>query len=251
MKSPLFAFALLASSVLSPALAADMPAKAPVSPVIVLPSSGLFFGVNAIGAQLNNKFEGFSELQLPGTGNLKPSGGMAGFTVGWHSAGPTLIGVEADFDYDFTKNNITCVAIANCQMKSGLFATQRVVLGAPLSSLSGAVPSLVRGSNNFVVPTTAWAGQLVPYVTGGVAERRLKACVDFEGSSDCGSKWLVGWVVGGGIKLPVATHVSLDLSYLYVGWNKSFSIAPSVLPATSNFKALDEQILKLGLNRQF
>ena len=231
----------IASLVLAgPALAADLPAKAPPSFVpAAAPYSGFYIGVNGGGAQTTGAF---SFLELPGTGNLKPSAGKAGLTAGY---GPWLgsgyLGVEADADYDFTKQNVPCVIdLTNCKIKSGWFFTQRLVLGTSIGAISGTAAQLVRTPQGWTVPSSAWAAALVPYVTGGVAERRIEACID---PMPCGKEWLVGWTVGGGLKFPVSTHVTFDVSYLYTSWNKSFSPAPSLPPAFTIFKAIDEQAL--------
>ena len=241
------------------AYAADLPAKVAVP--AQSPSSGFYLGINGAGAKLSSAFDTAEAktLLIPGTGDIHPSGAMAGVTVGaglWN--GNAYFGLEADADYDFSKANIAGCAFAivprveepvstGCRVKSGFFFTERVIVGATLGGLTGA--AVQRGApapSNWPVPingpTSFYAAQIMPYITGGVAERRLAACVDLVG---CNSQWLVGWTAGGGLRLPVSTNVSLDVSYLYVDWNRHFNPAgPMIFP--NAFKATSEQIFKLG-----
>jgi opacity protein-like surface antigen len=226
----------------SPAMAADLPAKAPVAPQTYT-AGGLFIGINGAGAQTNGAF---NFLDVPGTGNLHPSGGMAGLTAGYGLwTGRAYFGLEVDADFDFTKQNVTCATDANCKIKQGWFFTQRAVVGTSIGTISGVAASRGVTPQGFGVPTSAWAAALIPYITGGVAERRLEACID---PLPCGKEWLVGWTVGGGLKMPISTQMSLDLTYLYVSWNKNFSPTPSLGAPFTTFKAIDEQILKVGLS---
>jgi opacity protein-like surface antigen len=254
--SAAFALAMVASQ----APAADLPAKVPV------PNSGLwsgiYFGVNGAGAKLSSAFSTTSDLPISGTGNVHPSGAMAGLTLGagfWN--GNVYLGLEADADYDFSKSNVTCVRTAipvqdvilldsgNCRVKSGFLFTERVLLGATLGGITNA--AVVRGATaptNWPVPVSAptsiYAATIMPFATAGIAERRLEACIDPIG---CNKQWLVGWTVGGGLKLPVSTNMSIGLTYLYIDWNKHFNPAgPKVF--LDIFKAGSEQLIKLNLD---
>mgnify|MGYP001381346758 CR=1 FL=1 len=255
-------FGLLAAIALpSPLHAADMPAKAPIVSGLVAPSSGLYFGVNGAGAKLSSKFDqGVAGiLAIPGTGDLHPSGAMAGLTFGagvWN--GNVYFGLEADADYDFSKNNVancgvvgvgSAAAPVNCKVKSGFLFTERAILGVTLGGLTNA--AVRRGAtapSNWPVPisgpTSIYAAQMMPFLTAGAAERRLEACIEPVG---CNKQWLVGWTVGGGLRFPVSTNMSVTATYLYVGWNKHFNPAgPEVFPEI--FKSTSEQLIKLNLD---
>jgi len=166
------------------------------------------------------------------------------------------LGVEADVDYDFTKSNNTCLLVADCKIKSGFFLTQRLILGATLPGLMNqaqarGLAAPAQWPVPLTVPANFSASQIMPYLTGGVAERRTEACIsdplNLGLPTGCEQQWLVGWTAGGGIKIPVSSGVSFDLSYLYVGWNKHFSPTSPVAIFPTDFKASNEQVLKAGL----
>jgi opacity protein-like surface antigen len=254
---------LLLSAVLAltgaPSLAADLPAKAPVAPTAVTPWSGIYFGVLGTGAKSEN--EAHSLINIPGSGSLKPSGMMAGGLVGFGGFyGNVLIAVEIDGSYDFSKADTTCITadgkdpvITSCSLKSGWFLTQRLVLGAPIGSITGAAQRVGRTAptqypTNVNVPNTFAAANIVPYVTAGIAERRIKACF----AEICGHEWMAGSTLGGGIKIPVSSGMSFDVSYLYTSWRKNFisNDAPeSLFPA--QFRSSSEQMLRMGLYGHF
>ncbi len=253
MKRFLFhAIAAAALALASPAFAADMPLKAP-APLAVSAPSNFYIGGFAAGAKTKADFD---FVAIPGTGNLHPTGFMPGAVIGvgfW--SGATYFAVEADAAYDFIKTDNPCVIVLNCKIENSFFLTQRGIFGIALPAITGAVQSRA-GSSAGVWPTTtslpvtAWASQIMPYVTAGVAERRIEACIDaalIGGPKECAKEWIVGWTAGAGLRVPISTHVSLDLTYLYVGWNKSFvpTSNVSIFPAT--FEAKSEQVGRAGL----
>jgi opacity protein-like surface antigen len=247
----------------TPSFAADMPIKAPVVSTAISPWSGIYFGANGAGAKLSSSFDSVlaQELLIPGTGNVHPSGAMAGITFGLGGySGNVYLGLEADADYDFSKSNNVCpmaavvadiviVAAPTCRVKSGFLFTERVVLGVTMGGITNA--AVARGATaptNWPVPvsgpTSIYAAQILPFLTAGAAERRLEACIDPIG---CNKQWLVGWTVGGGLKFPVTTQMSIGVTYLYIDWNKHFNPAgPEVF--SNNFKAGSEQLIKLNLD---
>ena len=162
--------------------AADMPIKAPVAVQATQPYSGLYFG--ALGAVAKTPTD-VAFLDIAGTGNIKPSGAMAGVLVGagtWMANG-LFLGVEADASYDFSKAKQPCSLVANCTVKSGWFMTQRVVIGAQLGDITGAVrraapAAATQWRDSLSVPATLSASTMMPYITGGIAERRIEACVN-------------------------------------------------------------------------
>lgn len=241
---------LLAVPLLSPAaLAADMPVKAPPRVAVpVTPWSGIYFGVIGGGAKTRGEF---SFLNVPGSGDITPSGLLVGGLVGFgaFTASNTLFAVEVDGSYDFTKSDTTCVLVLNCEMKSSWFLTQRLVVGAPLGAITGSVPRAAPAAPSqwpvpLNVPNSLSAANIMPYLTAGIAERRLEACVTKVG---CEQEWLVGWVAGGGIKVPIAQAFSMDLQYLYVGYNKHFIPAGGPMIFPTDFKTSNEQMLRIGL----
>lgn len=242
---------LAAAALAAPAYAADMPAK--VAPVVTAasPWSGFYFG--AIGAGAKTAGDVQSILDIPGQGNLRPSGLMAGGLVGiggW--VGNLFVGLEADASYDFSKADQLCAfgAVAtDCQMKSGWFLTQRAVIGAQMGSLTGAArrvapSSVTQWRDRLNLPSTFATSTVMPYVTGGIAERRIEACV----AGACGKEWIAGPAFGGGIRVPVSSGVSVGVEYLYVKYDKHFATSP-IFPA--EFKAVSEHLARVSLTGHF
>lgn len=236
----------------APSFAADMPAPAVARKAFAAApaatwASGFYIGANGAGAKSSAQF---TMLAIPGAGDVRPSGAMAGVTLGagaW--LGGLYVGAEADGDYDFSKAKVACgFSPADCRMRDGYLLTQRVLLGATLPGLMTAAQQ--RGASApaqwpvaLDVPANLSASVVMPYLTGGVAERRTQACVDAVG---CNKEWLIGWTAGGGVKIPLSQTVSMDIGYLYVNWNKHFNPAGApVFPG--DFHATSEHMLKAGL----
>ncbi len=254
MRHALFLAAAFAA-ISTAASGADMPVKAP-PPAPAAAWSGFYFGINVAGAQTKDSFD---FVVVPGTGNLHPTGLMPGATVGVGSwlGGNLYVGVEADGAYDFLKTDNTCVLLMDCRIRSSFFLTQRAIVGVPLATITGAVQSRTNsqllGSTGAVVPANLAAAQILPYLTAGVAERRIEACVfDPLGvSQGCEREWLVGFAYGAGVRIPLSQNVSFDVSYLRVNYKKNFvpNAAVAIFPAT--FNAESEQMIRLGANFHF
>jgi opacity protein-like surface antigen len=239
-----------------PVMAADMPVRAPAA-VATVPWSSLYFGV--VGAGAKSEVDTSSEfLAIPGSGNIKPTGLMAGGLVGagtW--VGNLFLGIEADGSYDFSKADKPCVTgatetallVSGCQIKSGWFLTQRLVVGAQMNSITGAVrkaapASVTQWRDSLNVPSTFAASTVMPYLTGGMAERRTETCI----GEDCTKRWLIGPVFGGGLRIPVSSGMSLGVEYLYANYNKHFNT-----PSTPEvqFKAISEHLGRISLTGHF
>lgn len=261
MKISVIAFAIAAAM---PALAADLPVRKADVVTVQQPYTGLYFGVLGGGAKTTGDVE---FLSIPGTGNLKPSGYMLGGLVGagtW--LGNFFVGVEADVNFDFSKAKQPCGVISDCELKSGWFLTQRLVIGTQLSTITGAARraggvAATQWREGIQVPATLSAAALMPILTLGIAERRIEACVNIPAiiiekaliaeESSCAKQWIVGPTFGGGFRLPVSSGFSLGAEYLYVKYNKHFS--PSGGPSIfgEEFKAVSEHVGRLSLTGHF
>src|SRR5262249_60083210 len=137
----LLATFLISLGLIAPAYGADIPAKAPpAAATVASPWQGIYFGALVGGAKTSDAFA-FPALLVPGTGDVHPTGLLAGGLVGFGGFyGPTLIAVEADASYDFTKSNTTCLLVLNCEAKGSWLLTQRLVVGAPLGAITGSAP---------------------------------------------------------------------------------------------------------------
>lgn len=286
MKNRIILAALAASLLSCSAHAADMPLKAPPLPVPLsaIAGSGFYVGFNGGAAAADQSYQ---FVTLPGAaaganGKLFPAGVMGGATVGFGgSLGGIYAAVESDFDYDVTAGETGCAFAATakltvnsrCGAKNSWLLSQRLVLGVPLSGLTGAVgkintTKLAAPSQwpiPIALPTNISVSNVMPFVTGGIAERNVAAYVDPTGMLPSvkgkeamfpgghAQEWLVGYVVGGGIRVPLATGWSAKAKYDYIGFNKSFVPANATAgffnPAT--FKQINEQRLVMGLDYHF
>lgn len=246
-----FAMLLLFSA--TDARAADMiptaPVKAFAAPVAVGSWNGVYVG--ALGAVAKTKGQ-YDFLTLPGAGNVNPSGAMAGAVVGvgtW--LGNLRAAAEVDASYDFSHDNKPCGAVESCKTKASWFMSQRVVIGATLDSMTGAAKRAGATPASqwpvpINVPSSLATATMLPYLTGGIAERRLTACVD-----GCQERWLVGWTAGGGMRIPVSQSVTFDTHYLYVRYNKSFTPGADVTIFPAVVTTESEHIIRGGLHAHF
>lgn len=215
--------AAAASVFATSAFAADLtpiPFKAPVSTPVVYTGTGFYAGAfvgGNIGAQH------FDFTGLPGTGNLHPIALEAGAKIGyatWLSSG-FMLGLEADAAYSFNgRQDNPCALILNCTSKQSWLLTQRGLIGV----------------------STAVTGNVIPYLTGGVAERLITAKIT---GSDDAREWLVGWTAGAGVRVPMANRLALDISYLYVNYNKHFTPSGGVFATT--FNASSEHVARAAV----
>lgn len=222
----------------SPSFAADMQpvpvVRKAVTAAPVQSWSGFYFGINGSGAKMSGK------AAIPGdVAAVNPAGAMAGVMAGyggWLASG-AYVGLEAMGDYDFSQAN-TCLII-DCKIKSGANLSQRLVVGMTLPQImSKAQARGVSSPSQWPVPLSLpadfSASAAIPYLAVGLAERQTQAC-----AIDCERKWLLGWQVGGGIKAPTSSGVTLDVGYAYTNWmkNRQFDVGvPVDIKATGEHK---------------
>lgn len=244
--------ALLMIAGLSPAIAADLPRpvlKAPLLNALAAPG-GFYVGVFASGGASKERFDFVS---LPGTGSIYPNAFMGGAKVGYAQwNGSVMFGLEADVGHDIAKSVSNDCGIAMvCKSKGSWLLTQRLMIGNALGATNGKVlgiPSADQWPVPLSVPSSLAAANVTPYLTAGVAERRIATDVQGFGAAH---EWLVGWVAGAGVRVPVAQAISLDVSYMYVGYNKSFIPASNPVPVFPTFKATSEQMGRVALTYGF
>lgn len=132
-------FALAFAALFSPALAADIPIKAPaplgLSAIYPYQSSGVFFGIFTEGAG------GPVDATVPGVGpsSLTTTTGAFGGTIGyaWGRKGSALA-YSAEADFAFTNFNGGNAGLA---LQGPLMFEQRFVMFAPWANLLAALPS--------------------------------------------------------------------------------------------------------------
>lgn len=228
----------------SHAFGADMVPKA--APSVAAPVSASNFYIGAMGVASKQR-AAIEQVAIPPSGDLKPAGMSAGAVAGYGGwNGNAFFAVEADAAYDWQKDANLCVSLKDCSVRPTWLMTQRVVVGMTLSGITGTIPSrTLTRSPNSQWPTTAMVAPslastlAMPYLTAGVAERRLGACM----TGECGKDWITGYVLGGGVRAPLTLTTSFDVSYLYAKYNQDFTL-PSQLGTVKNGS---EHMFRFGL----
>ena len=255
--------ALLSASVLSVAcasgaLAADMPAKAPVYKVsapVAYNWTGCYIGLNAGGAWSRSNFttvvDPGSHLGAPanlaatsaaGTGSANDSGFIGGGQVGCNlQSGQWVFGLEADFD------GITSKPTLN---GSGVLTT-----GDTFTMSNSVKPSWLAT----VRPRVGFAfDRSLLYATGGLAVTRFKynqtyfdTLFNTTGTFDT-SATKTGWTVGAGWEYAWLPKWTVKLEYLYARFNTTGATGLFFNPGGQNVvhgtADLKEHIIRVGLN---
>lgn len=231
----LWSCAAIASLAAGPAIAADLPVKAPpaVPPPVAqaVNWSGLYFG-GGTGAQW---FGSNSSYLYPGGGPDGPSGASARlsdtqalmtfqFGRNWQAVGsPIVFGLEGDWTETNHDRMTTLLRYPN--------GTDHFDAESQLG-----VQGSVRGRLGY-----AWDNWLL-YATGGLALAQGEAILTFTADATGASavsytdKTLLGWTAGGGLEwaLPQLPNVSLRLEYRYTDYG-SVSTASSGLATVGAF----------------
>ena len=180
---------LVAVSMVSPSLAADLSRPAYKAPMYVAPFSwtGFYVGINGgYGWGKTNWSNVFGS-----SGDFNVKGGLVGGTVGYNlQTGAFVWGLEGDLDASWIKGSATnafCGAVG-CETRNRWLATGRGRIGY------------------------AW-DRFLPYITGGVAFGDIRM-TPAAGTSETKSK--VGYTLGGGVEYAFLGAWSAKIEYLYV-----------------------------------
>ncbi len=210
-----------------PALAADMPLKAP--PIqSVFDWTGFYIGAHT-GYSRGSSNAVLSDPASTATSNSF-GGAIGGVQAGYNVRLPSgmLLGVEADITFP---NYLTSNSVVSS------LATARSALTEQWDYVATA-----RGRVGYAT------GPWLAYATGGLAwagERFLNSPA--VGSDEKILNTRLGWAAGGGVEYAFAPHWSARLEYLYSRFEKADIAFPSGAHYTST---LDFQALRLGLNRK-
>ena len=210
-----------------PALAADMPLKAP--PIqSVFDWTGFYIGAHT-GYSRGSSNAVLSDPASTATRNSF-GGAIGGVQAGYNVRLPSgmLLGVEADITFP---NYLTSNSVVSS------LATARSALTEQWDYVATA-----RGRVGYAT------GPWLAYATGGLAwagERFLNSPA--VGSDEKILNTRLGWAAGGGVEYAFAPHWSARLEYLYSRFEKADIAFPSGAHYTST---LDFQALRLGLNRK-
>jgi outer membrane immunogenic protein len=222
MKKLLIMGVAFAALTVAPALAADMPRKAPAygpppPPPVVYNWTGCYIGANIGGAwsrQTGNFEEAFVAFdQAPGSISLDDSSVIGGGHVGcnWQFAPQFVLGVEGDW---------SATKLDGSGTAANLFADGSPVGsgGITMSSDTKWLASLRARAGWVVVP------QWMLYVTGGAAWTKtdyaaIDAFSDGCPPDNCGavsfSNTKTGWTAGGGVEWMLTPNWILGAEYLY------------------------------------
>jgi outer membrane immunogenic protein len=201
------------------ALAADLPAKAPIykaAPIAMYNWTGFYIGINGGGGWARSNH---TDTLGVTTGNFNLSGGMAGGTVGynWQSSN-IVVGLEADWDWANIHGSTTTFCAVGCDTKITSFGTLRPRIGMTW--------------DNFLF-----------YVTGGLAWDTVKAGRPGFTSNNTRA----GWTIGGGAEAFIMPKWSVKAEYLYASLNDtSYTV---VIPV--NVQQRNINMVRAGLNYHF
>jgi outer membrane immunogenic protein len=246
----------------APAMAADLPVKAPV--VAVWSWTGYYIGANigyswghsSTDADFINSTNG--ALLATITRGFDMNGVIGGGQIGanWQS-GNWVWGVEADFQASDQKGD------TSFQCGPGICTTTTAVV-APLNVVD--VLTFKQKLDWFATfrgRVGVTFSPVMAYVTGGAAVGHVKvngtltgysAAAAVTGSfSDQDTTW--GWTVGGGVEGRIAGNWTAKVEYLYIDFGTAettASLPTNAPPLTVNFKShITDNILRVGLNYKF
>jgi|SRR5882757_2242788 len=218
--------ALLASTLATPAFAADLPVKAksflPTITCTVTSCSGWYVGVDLTGIGSNADIIG----QGLG-GSVFAGGGMVGVSGGYQLWNGTYF---AAFEVGCSYDASTITTLAATQR---YFCNQTVKLGGALSNIiSLAQPTPSQGGQAVGVPSSLASALLAPYVLVGSAER----------------SWGTAWDTGAGAQFIIAAGWNLKLEYHYLNYGQSAAVQTGI-GVISTGKT--ENLIRLGVQAMF
>ena len=154
-------------------------------------------------------------------GSYKVNGGLIGVTAGYNwQFSNWLVGLEGDLGWaGIEGSSSVCGGTHECGTKLDAFGTLRGRVGSVM-------------------------GKAMIYATGGLAVGDIKAW-DVSGPAS-GTKYKVGWTVGGGVEQQISGPWSAKLEYLYEDFGSAdyFTLANH----TPEHVRLTTQTVRLGLN---
>jgi outer membrane immunogenic protein len=227
MRKLIFAGSLLL--VPAAAGAADLPYQRPVAqpaPVYKAPApyfdwTGFYVGVNGGWAGGRSRFD-FEGAGL-GADHFHTRGWQAGGTTGYNvQLGGVVFGLEGDLDWSNVNGSGTCPTGLLCQTQNNWLGTARGRVGYAF-------------------------GNVLPYVTGGLAVGDIKASVPGVGSA---STTNAGWTAGGGLEYGISRNWSAKMEYLHVNLG-SFDCGTACDPTPPVNVRASEDLVRAGLNYKF
>jgi outer membrane immunogenic protein len=240
MKKALVGLVAIAALVGTPALAADMPMKAPSTPAPAYSWTGFYIGANAGGAWDETQFQynvtGATPATASSGGAPAPSpfrvdygGGIAGGTIGynWQFSPSWAFGLEADWDWTDVSGAIGCpVSSFSCQSKLSDLGSGRARFGYVW--------------NEFFI-----------YATGGAAWGDVTNQTVSPAGVTAGTKSTkVGYMAGMGVEAPVFQTLSMKFEWLYYDLGTANYVVDN--PSTQSISAREwGSTVRAGFNWRF
>ena len=214
----------------APAIAADMPVKAPVykaAPAPLFNWTGFYAGIQGgYGWGTSRQFDPLGNGSLP----YNMRGWVGGGTLGanWQN-GSWLLGVEADISDSGIKGSTNTHPTWGCIVANGCFTDVNWF-------------GTVRGRAGVV------ADKWLVYATGGYAYGNVHVGILTDPANDS-TVSRSGWTAGGGIEYALAPNWTAKLEYLYVNLGRDFQWTtftgdPGLARATFG-------VVRAGLNYKF
>ena len=270
MKKLVLAGAALAVLVGGPALAADLPVKAPII-APVYDWTGFYVGINA-GSSFGRSesdlaFTGFPTVS--GTSNI--NGGIAGGQAGynWQFNPKFLFGVEADIQAAWQRGTL--------EIADGPFCVTPITTNFPVTTCRTAQAALEQRIPWFGTGRVRLGALPFPdwlfYATGGVAFAEIEnnvavsqatSVTTFIGATPVpgvtsvltavgsANATRVGWTVGAGTEYVLGSGWTGKLEYLFIDYG-SFSTTYTLagVPVLTTTSHMTDNILRVGLNYRF
>jgi len=218
----------------APALAADLPVKAPVfSAPVPFSWAGIYVGANGGYAWGRDR----SEYGVPGatalTTALDPQGALGGVQVGYNAyfSPNWLLGYELDFSGGDIKASGLASDLTPANSKTDYFGTARARIGYA-------------------------ADHWLIYGTGGAAWTHNKFVESAPGTPGDSiftrNQYYVGWVAGAGVEYAVDRNWSLKAEYLYANLGKEKDgTLPAGVSTVSRFTEQTLNVVRIGVNYRF
>jgi outer membrane immunogenic protein len=225
--------AALTALIVSPALGADMPLKAP--PMMPVWSwTGFYFGIEGGDGWGSTRHTNAVTGINSGTDN-NLDGGLFGATYGYNwQSGALVLGLEGDISWtgisDTFKDNGSgfCGTNDACHTQLNWLGTDRVRVGY--------------ASNRYLV-----------YATGGVAYGAVQANLPGSVTGCCTNEThtRVGYAAGGGFEMMFTRNLSAKLEYLYVGLGNTTNYHDISAGGEAENVLVTSNIIRAGLNYHF
>jgi outer membrane immunogenic protein len=222
-----FILGILAAVSAVPALAADLPVKAPAKAVAFTNWAGLYVGISGGGDW--GRFSQTNTISGVSLGYFNQTGGLIGGTVGYNwQAGNFVYGLETDLSWSNLTGTQSCgptlTFICNTDMRA--YGTVRARAGMTVLS------------------------NTIAYVTGGLAYADIRATRNV--NATVSDNWKAGYTIGGGIETMLWPQWSVKIEYLYSDFPGTATTY--LVTTTSTPVATDERnvhIVRAGVNYHF